>query len=287
MSRQVSLLMIDPRPHMVSSMLVNVFSINILAYDDHKSTRPIFPWFDLQFILKCAMARIPNHPYLMTLYSNFIVEVRKDGSAARTQLQLAAKAGPNLLDRYFIYHQSRGRQEHKEWQWVNHPWRNCMEGLLVAGQTGQSHAHTKSGQKQITSASVISFIKTVLRHTVTSKTEQIDASLGLIHKVLQLPQHRHHIHACLQVGFQAAELFLDHHSVHVWCLAGAATFMWQYKFSIAVCATTMTNCRHRMLAMVYASAAAADGMDLIGWRGVPKGMRVGWCSTHSWITLCL
>jgi hypothetical protein len=49
------------------------------------------------------MARIPNSPYLMTLYSNFIVEVRKDGSVARTQLQLAAKAGPNMLDRYFIY----------------------------------------------------------------------------------------------------------------------------------------------------------------------------------------
>eukprot|EP00775_Hariotina_reticulata_P003514 gene3514-3784_t len=56
-----------------------------------------------EFILKCAMARLPNNAYLMTLYSNFIVEVRKDGSAARTQLQLAAKAGPNMLDRYFIY----------------------------------------------------------------------------------------------------------------------------------------------------------------------------------------
>eukprot|EP00775_Hariotina_reticulata_P001355 gene1355-1696_t len=56
-----------------------------------------------EFILKCAMARFPNNPYLMTLYSNFLTEVRKDGSSARTQLQLAAKAGPNMLDRYFIY----------------------------------------------------------------------------------------------------------------------------------------------------------------------------------------
>eukprot|EP00775_Hariotina_reticulata_P003511 gene3511-3781_t len=56
-----------------------------------------------EFILKCAMARLPNHPYLMTLYSYFIVEVRHDSSAARTQLQLAAKSGPTLLDRYFIY----------------------------------------------------------------------------------------------------------------------------------------------------------------------------------------
>jgi hypothetical protein len=30
----------------------------------------------LQFMLKCAMARLPNQPYLLTLYSNFIIEVR-------------------------------------------------------------------------------------------------------------------------------------------------------------------------------------------------------------------
>jgi hypothetical protein len=29
----------------------------------------------LQFIMKCAMARLPNQPYLLTLYSNFIIEV--------------------------------------------------------------------------------------------------------------------------------------------------------------------------------------------------------------------
>jgi hypothetical protein len=31
----------------------------------------------LQFMLKCAMARLPNQPYLLTLYSNFIIEVRR------------------------------------------------------------------------------------------------------------------------------------------------------------------------------------------------------------------
>jgi hypothetical protein len=39
----------------------------------------------LQFMLKCAMARLPNQPYLLTLYSNFIIEVRHEdacGAAA-------------------------------------------------------------------------------------------------------------------------------------------------------------------------------------------------------------
>lgn len=49
------------------------------------------------------MARLPNNPYMLTLFANFIIEVRKDGQAARTQLQLAVKANPTLLDRYFIY----------------------------------------------------------------------------------------------------------------------------------------------------------------------------------------
>lgn len=53
----------------------------------------------LQFLLKVAMARLPNNSYLLTLYSNFIIETRRDGQAARTQLQLAIKASPSLLDR--------------------------------------------------------------------------------------------------------------------------------------------------------------------------------------------
>eukprot|EP00775_Hariotina_reticulata_P009112 gene9112-9281_t len=56
-----------------------------------------------EFILKCAMARLPNNPYLMTLHANLLVGMKHDGSAARSQLQLAAKATPSLLDRFFIY----------------------------------------------------------------------------------------------------------------------------------------------------------------------------------------
>eukprot|EP00883_Tetradesmus_obliquus_P002715 jgi/Sobl393_1/12921/SZX78204.1 len=56
-----------------------------------------------EFIMKCAMARLPNQPYLLTIYSNFIIEVRKDGQAARTQIQLAGKNSPSLVERYFIY----------------------------------------------------------------------------------------------------------------------------------------------------------------------------------------
>ncbi|KAF8055488.1 tmcC [Scenedesmus sp. PABB004] len=55
------------------------------------------------FILRCAMARLPGSATLLTLQSNFIIETRKDGQAARTQLQLAAKAAPALVERYFIY----------------------------------------------------------------------------------------------------------------------------------------------------------------------------------------
>lgn len=54
-------------------------------------------------MMKCAMARLPNQPTLMCLYSNFILESRKDAQAARTQLQLAAKNSPGMIERYLIY----------------------------------------------------------------------------------------------------------------------------------------------------------------------------------------
>jgi hypothetical protein len=57
----------------------------------------------VQFLLKVAMARLPNNPYVLSMFANFIIETRRDGQAARTQLQLAVKATPGLLDRYFIY----------------------------------------------------------------------------------------------------------------------------------------------------------------------------------------
>lgn len=45
---------------------------------------------------------LPNVTSLL-LYANFLIEVRKDGQGARTQLQLAAKNNPTFIDRYFIY----------------------------------------------------------------------------------------------------------------------------------------------------------------------------------------
>ena len=49
------------------------------------------------------MARMPNHPTLLVMYTKFLVEVRKDGQAARTQLQLAQKVNPSMLDQFNIY----------------------------------------------------------------------------------------------------------------------------------------------------------------------------------------
>jgi len=58
---------------------------------------------DQQFILRCAMARLPEDPYLMTVLANLLIEVKHEGQMARTQLHLAAKANPSLIDRYFIF----------------------------------------------------------------------------------------------------------------------------------------------------------------------------------------
>jgi hypothetical protein len=48
---------------------------------------------------QCGMARFPNTPYLLTLYANFMVAARADGQVGRTQLQLAQKAAPGIVDR--------------------------------------------------------------------------------------------------------------------------------------------------------------------------------------------
>jgi len=53
--------------------------------------------------LQCGMARFPNTPFLLVMYANFLLETRKDGQAARTQVQLAQKNSPTFIDRYFIY----------------------------------------------------------------------------------------------------------------------------------------------------------------------------------------
>lgn len=52
--------------------------------------------------LQCAMARMPNNPALLIMFTNYLIEVRKDGQGARTQLQLAQKAAPSLLDQFNI-----------------------------------------------------------------------------------------------------------------------------------------------------------------------------------------
>ncbi len=49
------------------------------------------------------MAVFPNNVFLLVVYANFVLEARKDGPAARTQLQLALKAGPSTLQRYQIF----------------------------------------------------------------------------------------------------------------------------------------------------------------------------------------
>ncbi|KAG2443479.1 hypothetical protein HXX76_001832 [Chlamydomonas incerta] len=54
-------------------------------------------------IIKAGMRMFANNPYLHILYANFLLEVRKDGPAARTQLQLASKHSPNLVYRYQIF----------------------------------------------------------------------------------------------------------------------------------------------------------------------------------------
>ncbi|KXZ46279.1 hypothetical protein GPECTOR_45g149 [Gonium pectorale] len=45
-------------------------------------------------IIKCGIAVYPGDVGLLVLYANFLMEVRRDGPVARTQLQLALKSGP-------------------------------------------------------------------------------------------------------------------------------------------------------------------------------------------------
>ncbi len=49
------------------------------------------------------MAVYPNTPMLLILNANFVMEVRKDGPASRTQLQIASKHTPTLVERYQIF----------------------------------------------------------------------------------------------------------------------------------------------------------------------------------------
>ncbi|GLI60701.1 hypothetical protein VaNZ11_002794 [Volvox africanus] len=54
-------------------------------------------------IIKAGLQSFPNATHLLILYANFVLEVRRDGPAARTQLQLAAKHSPNIIQRYQIF----------------------------------------------------------------------------------------------------------------------------------------------------------------------------------------
>ncbi|GFR45040.1 hypothetical protein Agub_g6410 [Astrephomene gubernaculifera] len=56
-----------------------------------------------ELILQAGMQVYPDAPFLHILYANFLLEVRKDGPAARTHLQLASKHTPTLVERYQVY----------------------------------------------------------------------------------------------------------------------------------------------------------------------------------------
>lgn len=56
-----------------------------------------------EFILKCGMARFPGNAALLVALANVHLAAHHDGQAARTQLQLAVKAAPSLIERYFVF----------------------------------------------------------------------------------------------------------------------------------------------------------------------------------------
>ena len=44
-----------------------------------------------------GIGTFPNMPAVIIIYSNFLIDCKKDGQNARTQLQLAAKNSPSRL----------------------------------------------------------------------------------------------------------------------------------------------------------------------------------------------
>lgn len=48
-------------------------------------------------------AVVPALHNVRARYANFLIETKKDGQGSRTQLQLATKNNPGLVERYFIY----------------------------------------------------------------------------------------------------------------------------------------------------------------------------------------
>ncbi|GFR42352.1 hypothetical protein Agub_g3047, partial [Astrephomene gubernaculifera] len=54
-------------------------------------------------VLRAGMQAFPGRPFLLILHANFLLHVRRDGPAARTQLQLAARHSPSLVERYQVF----------------------------------------------------------------------------------------------------------------------------------------------------------------------------------------
>ena len=56
----------------------------------------------LVLVSQCGLATYPGHVGLLILNANFLMEVKRDGPAARTQLQLAGKGNPRCECLYVI-----------------------------------------------------------------------------------------------------------------------------------------------------------------------------------------
>ncbi|KAG2424794.1 hypothetical protein HXX76_014218 [Chlamydomonas incerta] len=65
-------------------------------------------------IIKCGLAMFPGNVGLLILHANFLMEVKHDGPAARTALQLALKGGPSLIQRYQIFSSAETSKRLKE-----------------------------------------------------------------------------------------------------------------------------------------------------------------------------
>jgi hypothetical protein len=86
------------------------------------------------------MARLPNNPYILTVYSNFIVETRRDGQAARTQLQLAQKPAPACLtDTSSMWHKKQPKSSSQKVGGLDAPLPRWGGGYTAAPQ-----AHIRS-----------------------------------------------------------------------------------------------------------------------------------------------
>lgn len=67
-----------------------------------------------ELIIRAGLATYPNNPSLLILYANFMMEVRKDGPASRTQLQTVQKNAPNLIQRFQAFCTAENSKRLKE-----------------------------------------------------------------------------------------------------------------------------------------------------------------------------